>query len=207
MEKQRSRGEKLSLIVASILSVVNECAVRSCEDISKDTEIYAIIKDILKDKSIDILHRNSFIFYLFNAVKGIDNKLQEVGFEEKEFNIELMIQLQRTLNISSLHDFNEIENYNDGVTKFMGHKLCKELNIEDAIFELKVNTIFMGYLFHSFYPAINDAWLINNILEKRKENQNKAIIDGKICPKCGNNNPQNAFRCQNEDCLDILPPS
>jgi len=172
MEKQRSREEKLSLIVASILGIVNECAVRSCEDISKNTEIYAIIKNILKDNCIDILHRDSFIFYLFNAVKGIDKKLQEVGFEEKEFNIELMIQLQKTLNLTSLHNFDEIENYKDGITEFMGYKLCKELNIEDAIFKLRVNTVFMGYLLHAFYPAINNAWSINDILE-RKENQNK----------------------------------
>ncbi len=207
MEKQRSREEELSLIVASILGVVNECAVRSCEDISKDAEIYAIIKNLLKDDSMDILHRNSLIFYLFNAVKGIDKKLREVSFEEKEFNIELMIQLQRTLNITSLHDFDEIENYSGGIAKFMGHKFCKEFNIEDAILEYRVNLVFMSYLLHSFYPAVNNAWLINNILEKRKEDQNKEIRDEKICPRCGKKNPQNSFRCQNEDCLDILPPS
>ena len=28
---------------------------------------------------------------------------------------------------------------------------------------------------------------------------------GKACPRCGQTNPLDAFRCRNEDCLDILP--
>ena len=205
MEKQRSREEKLSLIVASILYAVGVYAVKSCEDIMKDDEIYPAIKNILKDDFVNTLGRHAFTFYLFNAVNGIDKKLQEVGFDKKEFDKELMVQLQRTLKISSLHDFEEIEDYEGTVIKFMGHKLCRELNIESAIFEFKINTIFNGYLIHGFYQSINHAWHANNIIEKKGEYLNKEAAEEKICPRCKKSNPPNTFRCRNEDCSDILP--
>lgn len=204
MEKQRSREKRLSLIVASLLGVVNECAVRSCEDISKDPDVYPIIKNVLKDKAIDTLYYDSFIFYLFNAVDGIDKKLEEAGFGRGEFDKELSIQLKQIPEVGTLPNFDEIKNYDDVITKFMGHKLCKELNVESAIIELKINVVFMGRLRYGFYPAINNALSINRILEAKAANDIKTPKD-KICPKCGEKNLPDAFRCRNENCLEILP--
>lgn len=205
MENQPSKEKKLSLIVVSILNVVNECAIRSCEDISKDEEVYSIIKAALKDESITFLHYWACIFYLYDAIHGIEKKLYDAGFSEEEFTVELMKHVQELLKITSLYDFNEIENYEGGITKFMGHKLCQKLNIEDASFDLKINTTFMGYLLHGFYPALDNAWSINERLAKRKAGQDAQAGIEKLCPRCGHKNPSNAFRCRNEDCLDILP--
>jgi len=171
MENQ-GREKKLSLVVVSILNVVCQYAAESHKTISEDKEIFDQIKDSLTGDRVGFYNYWIFIFYLFNAVYGIQKKLDKIGFTKKEFDAELMTQL-KTLDVYSLNAFDVIENYEGGITKFIGNRLCKELNIECSILEFKINGIFNSYLLHGFYPSIEKAWSINEFLEKRKLDQNE----------------------------------
>lgn len=166
MENQ-GRERKISLIVVSILNVVCQYAAQSHKAISEEKEIYDQIKDSLKGDRVAFYNYWIFIFYLFNAIYGIEKKLDKNGFTKKEFDAELITQL-KTLDVYSLTAFEVIQSYEGGVTKFIGNRLCKELNVECAILELRINGLFNSYLLHGFYPALEKAWSINELLEEKK---------------------------------------
>jgi ribosomal protein L40E len=46
---------------------------------------------------------------------------------------------------------------------------------------------------------------IAGVQSKIESDKEHKVESEKICPSCGKNNPPDAFRCRNEDCLDILP--
>ena len=163
----QEKEKKLSLIVVSILNVVSQYAAQSHKAISEEKEIYDQIKDSLKGDAVGFYNYWIFIFYLFNAVYGAEKMLEKNGITKEEFTNELMAQLKK-LGIYSLNAFEVIKNYEGSVAKFIGNRICKELNIESAILEFQINGIFNNYLLHGFYPSVEKAWSINEFLEKRK---------------------------------------
>ncbi len=163
----QDKQKKLSLIVMSLLSVASQYAIQSYKAMSEEKEIYDQIKDSLNGDRLGFYNYWIFIFYLYNAVYGMEKKLGKNNFTKEEFTAELMMQLEK-LCIYSLNAFEIIKNYEGGVTKFIGNRLCKELDIECIILELKINAIFNSYLLHGFYPCIEKAWAINESESSRK---------------------------------------
>lgn len=163
----QGKEKKLSLTVATILYVVSQFAAKSHGAISEEKKIYDQIKDSLKGDRVAYYNYWIFIFYLFNAVYGMEKKLEKNGFAKEEFMTEVLAQLKQ-LGIYSLNALETIENYEGGVTKFIGNRLCKELGIESAILELEINGIFIDHLLHGFYSSLEKAWSINETLGKKK---------------------------------------
>lgn len=156
---------------------------------------------------------------LFWITRDVWTYIVKDELEAKKVNLLLCSWFKNKFGV----DFKEIEEYARAAgtseeVQIYGKNVAKIFNCYGAIEILEINTVPVGHfkehlnnLKNAFEMPIKDvseaisskhSSEFQNIKTSNSEDVNK---EKKICPRCGHKNPQGAFRCKNEDCLDILP--
>ena len=113
--------------------------------------------------------------FLFQAQKFFWERVITNEETAREFEKYLYEAFEQLTEVDPKPYIQEIGAYierqgNKGQLMYLGSKICKELQKEDAILMLKINTIYSSLLKYGFFESLKNAWE----MEPKKEGHDKS---------------------------------
>lgn len=111
------------------------------------------------------------VSFLFHAQKYFWEKIISDEDDASNFEKYLYETFEQLTEVNPKPYIMDIGEYikkqgREGEVMYLGNKVCKELNRQDAFLMLEINTIFSSLLNHGYFESLENAWGYKTVDEK-----------------------------------------